>query len=211
MDGVLIDSEPVWQATLDAVFGRMGIVLDEAMKARTAGMGNAESVALVLANAGVQADVAAVCREIDEQVLRRFAAGVGAIPGSGELVRELAAARVPLAMVSTSAPPLMHAMLRALQLESFFRVVLSSEEVGPGKPDPAVYREAVCRLEADAAASIAVEDTINGAASAHGAGLRVIGLTQDSAVARGMRPHAWQVARDYVAVRRLVLSCLQVG
>ena len=205
MDGVLIDSEPVWQEAIDTVFGRLGIALDDALKTHTAGMGNAESVQLVLGrHPAVRADVRQVCAEIDALVLARIEAGVGGMPGVDAFVRELAGRSVPLALVSTSGPALMQAVLAAHGMQGLFQVVLSSEEVGPGKPDPAVYREAVRRMGADAAASVAIEDTVNGARSAHGAGLRVIGFTCDPAVAAAMRPHVWQVAAEYTAIRRLV-------
>ncbi|MEI8242835.1 MAG: HAD family phosphatase [bacterium] len=205
MDGVLIDSEPVWQEAIDQVFGAWGITLDAATKAHTMGMGNDESVRLVLAlHPHVSADVAEVCRRIDAVVLRRIGEGIGVIPGADDLVRLLAARGVPLALVSTSAPALIQAVVQAHRLEGLFRVVLSSEEVGPGKPDPAVYREAIHRLQADAAQSVAIEDTVNGARSAHGAGLRVIGFTRDPVVAASMRAYVWHVAVDYAAIRALL-------
>jgi sugar-phosphatase len=205
MDGVLIDSEPVWQEAIDRVFGAWGITLDADMKAHTMGMGNDESVRHVLAlHPHVQADVADVCRRIDAVVLRRIGEGIGGIPGANNLVRELAARGVPLALVSTSAPALMQAVVRAHRLEGLFRVVLSSEEVGPGKPDPAVYREAIRRLQADAAQSVAIEDTVNGARSAHGAGLRVIGFTRDPSAVAAMRKFVWQVAPDFAVIRAWV-------
>ena len=205
MDGVLIDSEPVWQEAIDTVFGRLGIALDAATQAHTAGMGNAESVAYVLAqHPGVRADVAGICRAIDATVLQRIAQGIGAIPGADALVRDLASAGVPLALASTSGPALMQAVIQAHHLDGLFRVVLSSEEVGPGKPDPAVYREAVRRMQVDANTSIAIEDTLNGVRAAHGAGLAVIGFTRNETLAAAMRPYAWRVAADYTAIRRLI-------
>jgi HAD superfamily hydrolase (TIGR01509 family) len=207
MDGVLIDSEPVWQEAIDAVFGGLGIVLDAELKARTAGMGNEESVRLVLdRHPAVRADVRQVCARIDGAVLARIGEGIGAIPGADALVRELAAAGLPLALVSTSGPALMRAVVQAHRLDGLFRVVLSSEEVGPGKPDPAVYREALRRLGADAAAGVAIEDTVNGARSAHGAGLRVIGFTRDPAVSGRMQPYVWRVAAGFGEVREYVLG-----
>ena len=53
---------------------------------------------------------------------------------------------------------------------------MSSEEVPAGKPDPAVYLEAVRRLRVPAAAAVAVEDSSNGIRSAHGAGLATIAV-----------------------------------
>ena len=205
MDGVLIDSEPVWLESIDQVFGDLGIVLDAAIQAHTAGMGNEESVRYVLTHhPQVRADVHDVCQQIDQAVLRRIEQGIGAIPGADALVRELAGRGVPLALVSTSSSALIAAVLRANRWDGLFCVVLSSEEVGPGKPDPAVYREAIRRMQADAAQSLAIEDTVNGARSAHGAGLRVIGLTGDPVVAAAMRVFVWRVVSDYASVRALV-------
>ncbi len=206
MDGVLIDSEPVWQEAIDQVFGGLGITLDSVLKVQTAGMGNAESVRLVLAgHPDVNADVREVCQQIDQVVLCRIGQGVGVIPGADALLRELAARGVPLALVSTSAPALMAAVLQANHWDGLFRVVLSSEDVGPGKPDPTVYREAICRMQADVTQSLAVEDTLNGARSAHGAGLRVIGFTRDPAVAAALRTFVWKIAADYTAIRGLIV------
>ena len=205
MDGVLIDSEPIWQEAVDLVFAELGITLTPTMKVYTTGMGNEESVAYVLSHhPGVTAEVQDVCRRIDDVVLQRFRQGVCTIPGSDALLHELAERGVPLALVSTAGPALMAAVVQANQWEKIFRLVLSSEDVGPGKPDPAVYREAVRRMQADAANSLAIEDSINGATSAHGAGLRVIGFTNDVAVRAVMDGFVWQIAGDYAAIRALI-------
>ena len=207
MDGVLIDSEPVWQEAIDQVFGELGIVLDASMKDHTMGMGNAESMAWVLSQfPGVRATVSEVCRRIDAGMLQRINAGIGAIPGAADLVRELAGRGVPLALVSTSGPLLMQAVVRAHGFDGWFRVVLSSEDVGPGKPDPAVYREAIRRMQADPQQSLAIEDTVNGARSAHGAGLRVIGFTNHAEIRSAMQSFVWQIAPDFAAIRRLIGS-----
>ena len=207
MDGVLIDSEPVWEEAVDRVFGELGIVLDAALKAHTAGMGNEESVRLVLSqHPSVGADVSAICNRIDDVVLDGIASGVGVMPGANGLLSELAGRGVPLALVSTSAPVLIQAVVQANGWGDLFRLTLSSEEVGPGKPDPAVYREAARRMGADVERSVAIEDTVNGARSAHGAGLRVIGFTRDPVVAAAMREWVWQVAKDFAEVRRMLLD-----
>jgi len=209
MDGVLIDSEPVWQEVIEQILAGLGIALTPEMRAHTLGMGNDESMRYVLGlHPRVKADVTEVSRRINDTVLQRIAEGIGRISGATELVRELAGRDVPLALVSTSAPALMQAVIRAQRLKGIFRVVLSSEAVGPGKPDPAVYREAVRQLQADPSRSVAIEDTPNGARSAHGAGLRVISFTNDSAVIAKVRDVAWQVAGDFTVVRRLVFSTL---
>jgi HAD superfamily hydrolase (TIGR01509 family) len=208
MDGVLLDSEPVWQEAIDAIFARLGITLDAAMQAHVAGMGNVESMHYVLArHPQVTADVRDLCDRMDAFVLARIRAGIGAIPGAPELLRELAARAIPLALVSTSAPVLMQAVIAAHRLQGLFRVVLSSEEVGPGKPDPAVYREAVRRMQVESSRCVAVEDTVNGARAAHGAGLNVIAFT--AAPAPALQGLVWQVAPDYPRLRTLLLDFSQ--
>jgi sugar-phosphatase len=133
MDGVLIDSEPVWEEAMDRVFGELDIRLDAALKARTAGMGNEESVRLVLSQyPRVGADVSAICSRIDDVVLDGIASGVGDMPGADGLLRELAGRGVPLALVSTSAPALIQAVVQANGWGDLFRLTLSSEDVGPG-------------------------------------------------------------------------------
>jgi HAD superfamily hydrolase (TIGR01509 family) len=205
MDGVLIDSEPAWEKAVDRVFAGLGIVLDAALKAHTAGMGNEESVRLVLSrHPAVRADVAAICRTIDAAVLRVLAAGIGTMPGADSLLRRLAEQGVPLALVSTSGAKLIQTVVDANGWGELFRLTLSSEAVGPGKPDPAVYREAVRRMDADVERSVAVEDTVNGARSAHGTGLRVVGFTRNPVVSGAMRPWVWRVATDFVEVGRLL-------
>jgi HAD superfamily hydrolase (TIGR01509 family) len=207
MDGVILDSEPVWQEAIARVFGNLGITLDATMQAHTAGMGSQESIQYVLAHhPQVVADVQDLCRQMDGIVLHGIRQGVGAIPGAAELIRALSARGVPLALVSTSGPALMQAVIEAHRLHGLFRLVLSSEEVGPGKPDPAVYREAVRRLHVPAAQGVAIEDTLNGARSAHGAGLRVLGFTHDPAVAAAMHPLVWQVVADYTQLRAILLG-----
>ena len=158
MDGVLIDSEPVWQEVIEEVYAELGMSLTPEMRAHTMGMGNHESVHYVLSlHPGVKADVVAVSRKINDRMLGRIGAGLGGIPGSAELVCELAGRGVPLALVSTSASALMQAVIRAHRFEGLFRLVLSAEVVGPSKPDPAVYREAVRRLQAEPSRSVAIE------------------------------------------------------
>jgi HAD superfamily hydrolase (TIGR01509 family) len=207
MDGVILDSEGVWQEAVTVVFGRLGMTLDALMQAHTAGMGNQESIQHVLAQyPQVTADVRDLCRQMDEFVLHRIRQGVGAMPGATELIRALHAHGVPLALVSTSGPALMQAVIASHRLQGLFHLVLSSEEVGPGKPDPAVYREAVRRLQVPAARGVAIEDTLNGARSAYGAGLRVLGFTRDVAVAVAMQPLVCQVAADYTQLRAILLG-----
>lgn len=209
MDGVLLDSEPVWQAATDAVLARFGMRLDDALAAETAGLDGHEGVRRVLAaHPGVTADADDIKLQIDRAVAARFAAGAPAMPGADELLRHLTNQRVEMALVSTAPVALIASAVQGLGWTSFFRVLLSSEEVGPGKPDPAVYLEALRRLGRDGTAAVAVEDSVNGARAAYAAGLRVIGLASQAAAAQALRAWTGSVQSDLTGVGRCIQSWL---
>jgi beta-phosphoglucomutase len=128
-------------------------------------------------------DVAAVVRE--------------RVTAYGELVRDgstieeqtreavrYAAARVPIAIVSGAALAEIEPVIAAAGLERFFPVIVSSDAVTRGKPDPESYLTALDVLGVDAADVVAFEDTESGIASAVGAGVRCIALTGTLAPAR---------------------------
>src|SRR5207244_13523350 len=84
-------------------------------------------------------------------------------------------------------------------LAGSFRATVSSEEVPHGKPSPDVYLEVARRLEADASACIAVEDSTNGIRSAQAAGMRVIAVPRPDYPPRAEAPELPAVRLDSLA------------
>jgi beta-phosphoglucomutase-like phosphatase (HAD superfamily) len=97
------------------------------------------------------------------------------VPGAADAVRRLAA-RWPLGLASSSNAELIELALELARVRDLFRVAVSSEEVGRGKPAPDVYLEAARRLGVAPAHAAAVEDSHNGILSARAAGMRVIAV-----------------------------------
>lgn len=113
--------------------------------------------------------------------MREFA-GRGAIaprPGVRELLTELAAARVTLAVATTGARDWVEPLLASLFGRDLFAVVVTGSDVGALKPDPAGYTEALRRLGVPAARALAVEDSRNGLRAALAAGLGCVIVTND--------------------------------
>lgn len=191
MDGVLVDTEPLWREVSSRVFAAVGIVLDEAMHARCAGLDGEAGVRLVLdAHPRVRADAATLQQRIESTVLRELAVGARPMAGATALLAALRQRGVPLALVSTAPRPLIDQVLDGQGWRGYFALTLSSEEVGPGKPDPAVYREAMRRLAVAPGAGVAVEDTPAGATSARAAGLQVAAVQQDAHLRADLAPLA---------------------
>jgi HAD superfamily hydrolase (TIGR01509 family) len=172
LDGVLIDSEQVWdEIRRRLVAERGGRWLADSTRAML-GMSTPEWAGyLVGLGVGMTADEAA------GEVLRRLAERYGDAPplidGAVEAVRALAA-RLPLAVASSSPRAIIERVLVAAGLAGDFRTFVSSEEVGRGKPAPDVYQEAARRLGVQATRCVAVEDSTNGVRSAAAAGMAVV-------------------------------------
>jgi len=196
-DGVLIDSEPVWEEVRrEFVAGRGGQWLPDTQD-RLMGMSTGEWSAYMAADLGVGMSPQEVAAAVIAAMAARYAEHLPLMPGAVAAVTALAA-RWPLAVASSAPQALIEVVLDASGLRSSFRVALSSERVPRGKPAPDVYLAAVQQLGYAPAACAAIEDSSNGLRSAAAAGLTVIAV-----------PHPkYPPAPDALAGARLVLSGL---
>lgn len=200
MDGTLVDSDASWLRATRAAFARFGLPLTDAHYAETLGLDNAAGVKAVLRHfPGFKGDPKALIEELEKEIQAEFRRGVTPVPGAEKLL-ERWAKRWPLALVSTSSEALIEAALAGLGWGRFFRLRLSSERVGPSKPDPAVYREAARRLGVDPADALALEDSLNGVKSAQRAGMPVIGVTADADLAERMGPYVTERVANLAAL-----------
>jgi HAD superfamily hydrolase (TIGR01509 family) len=179
LDGVLIQSEEVWDEVRAQYVRERGGRYDDEVQRALMGMSSTEWSRYLHDVAGVP-DRA---EEINDEVVRRMLAAyrehLPLIPGAYEAVQRLAA-RCPLGLASSSNRPLIEAVLVLSGLARFFAVTVSSEEVAHGKPAPDVYLEAARRLEVAPGACAAVEDSHGGIRSAKAAGMRVIAIPNPS-------------------------------
>ena len=175
MDGVLIDSEPVWERVRrNFVATRGGRWPDDAQD-RMMGMSTAEWSAYISADFGLRVTAPQVAELVIAAMAAEYAAHLPLLPGAVDAVRDLSA-RWPLAVASSAPKSLIEAVLDVSGLRSAFAAAVSSEEVHRGKPAPDVYLEAAARLGIPPAACAAVEDSTNGLRSAAAAGLAVIAV-----------------------------------
>jgi HAD superfamily hydrolase (TIGR01509 family) len=175
MDGVLIDSEPVWERVRrNFVATRGGQWRDDAQD-RLMGMSTAEWSAYLSEDFGLRLSAPQVAELVIAAMAAEYRAHLPLLPGAVGAVRDLSA-RWPLAVASSAPKSLIDAVLDASGLRPAFAAAVSSEEVARGKPAPDVYLEAAARLGVPPAACAAVEDSANGLRSAAAAGLAVIAV-----------------------------------
>ena len=175
LDGVLLDSEHVWDEVREQLARERGGRWHERAQREMMGMSSLEWSRYMHDEIGVPDPP----EEISAEVVRRLEAvyrdQLPTVPGAQEAVERMAE-RWPLALASSSNRELIVLALELLGVADRFRAIVSSEEVARGKPAPDVYLEAARRLSVSPARAAAVEDSHNGIRSAKAAGMRVIAI-----------------------------------
>jgi HAD superfamily hydrolase (TIGR01509 family) len=175
LDGVLIDSEPVWeQVRREVVASRGGHWAADAQQ-RLMGMSTGEWARYLSEDLGVGLPPDRVAALVIERMAARYTEHLPLMPGAVEAVRRLAA-RWPLGLASSSPPSLIDTVLDAAGLRGCFVTTLSTEQVAHGKPAPDIYLAVCDRLGRPPPTCAAVEDSTNGLRSAAAAGLQVIAM-----------------------------------
>ncbi|WP_034273922.1 HAD family hydrolase [Haloechinothrix halophila] len=176
MDGVIVDSEHLWERSWRACCARRGVRWESSDTATVQGMSSPEWAAFVaakLGDPGLADEVRSEC--VDLMVAAISAGDAPLLDGAADLIRK-ASERVPLALASSAARRVIDAVLDAHDLTGHFAATVSSEEVSRGKPSPDVYLAAARRIDVEPADAVAVEDSGNGIRAAHAAGLTVIAI-----------------------------------
>ena len=138
MDGLLVDSEPLWFEVETQIMARMGGAWSHADQQQLVGGPPSRSLAYMLARAARPAPEETVARWMAEGInglVRRH--GVPMMPGARELLAELSAAGVRRALVTSAHRDLMDAVLE--KTGAAFDVTVCAEDIRHGKPDPEPY------------------------------------------------------------------------
>jgi HAD superfamily hydrolase (TIGR01509 family) len=175
LDGVIVDSEHVWDAARESLARERGGHWHENAQRDMMGMSSVEWSRYMHDVIGLEDPP----EEISAEVVRRLEAiyreELPLIEGAAEAVARLAK-RWPLGVASSSNRRIIDLVLDLADLDRFFRATVSSEEVPRGKPAPDVYLETARRLGADPRKCAAVEDSHNGILSARAAEMRVVAI-----------------------------------
>jgi len=179
LDGVLIQSEEVWDAVRERYVRERGGRYDGEVQRAMMGMSAPEWSAFLAEDAGVPGTPEQINADVVDLMLEAYRRDLPLLPGAAEVVGRLAA-RFPLALASSSNRAIFEEVLRLAGIADCFQATVSSEEVARGKPAPDVYLEAARRLGVAAEHCAAVEDSHAGIRSAHAAGMRVIAIPNPS-------------------------------
>jgi HAD superfamily hydrolase (TIGR01509 family) len=176
MDGTLVDSEKVWDVGLTELAHRYGGQLSAAARARMVGTSMTESMAILHADLGqTWRDPQASVEWLEERVKELFADGLVWRPGASELLADIHAVGIPMALVTATRRHLVEVALQTIG-RSHFGAVVCGDEVDETKPHPLPYLTAAALLGVDIRRCVAIEDSPTGVASARAAGAVVLAV-----------------------------------
>jgi HAD superfamily hydrolase (TIGR01509 family) len=175
MDGLLIDSEPLWLEAETAVMARLGADWTKQDQAQLIGGSLERTVRYLLSKATrpVPPDLVGewLMSDIAERVRR---GGVPVQPGARELLASVKAAGLPHALVTSSEREFMEAVLASTGMR--FDVLVCADDVTATKPDPEPYLLAATLVGVHPGGCFALEDSPNGVAAAEAAGCQVVAV-----------------------------------
>ena len=177
MDGILIDSGPLWRRAEVRAFGEVGLEIEEADCFQTQGLRIDEAVAYWFDRSPW---TGASCEDVAHAVVEHVVALVGRegepMPGALDAIEWARRTGWRLALASSSPHVLIGTVLERFEIADRFECAHSAEDEALGKPHPDVYLSAARSLALDPAECIAIEDSANGLLSARAAGMPCIAV-----------------------------------
>jgi HAD superfamily hydrolase (TIGR01509 family) len=175
LDGVLLDSEQVWDSAREQLARERGGRWHENAQRDMMGMSSLEWSRYMHETIGLPEPPAEISAEVVRRLAELYRDHLPVLPGAREAVERLAA-HWPLGLASSSNRELIDLVLEELGVAHLFQATVSSEEVERGKPAPDVYLEAALRLGVDPTRAAAIEDSENGIRAARAAAMRVVAI-----------------------------------
>jgi HAD superfamily hydrolase (TIGR01509 family) len=189
MDGTLVDSEKLWDISLNALYAEHGAELRPEVRRSMVGSSAENTIRIIYTDLGLDHDPAAMAesdRWLHDYTASLFDDGLPWCDGAREMLEALAAEGIPMALVTKTQRALTDRALNSIG-RHYFSVTVCGDEVPRGKPAPDPYERAAAFLGLLPEDCLAVEDSVTGTAAAESAGCPVLVVPNDVAVPRGPR------------------------
>lgn len=181
IDGLLIDSEPLWHEAATDLFNQFGVKLTDAMYTSTTGLRTKEFVQLWFDYFKIDQKFAAEAEKtIVEGVLKRIEDKASIMPGVPHIFDFFATKQFKIGLATSSPPSLIDLVVQMTGIESYLSATASAEYLPYGKPHPQVYLNCAESMKSHPTECICFEDSFNGLIAAKAARMKCIVIPHHS-------------------------------
>lgn len=180
LDGLLIDSEPLWSEADRTVLAKFGIDYHDELHEAMRGRGQRECAQLYIKHFNLNDSVESFVDKRIEAMYALLHKKLKLMPGAEDLVIKLSTAGFVLALATGGhRKDRAGEILEKFSLRDFFKVIISSMDVKRGKPFPDIFLACAKELDVLPSECLVLEDAQNGVVAAKAAGMKVIGVNPD--------------------------------
>lgn len=176
MDGLLIDSEIVWQKVEADLLATHGSTFDMEIARKHMGMRIDEAAAVMVQEYGLSCDPIHFSSQLVDALLFEFDINLDLMPGAAEIMEQAATLGVPVAIASSSPMRVVEHVVNRFAWRPIVAFLCAGDEVARGKPSPEVFILAAERMGVAPVHCLVLEDSVNGARAAKAAGMRCIAV-----------------------------------
>jgi sugar-phosphatase len=177
MDGLLIDTEPYWQATEREVFADYGIEITEEMQHATFGLRTDEQIHYWYNyKPWKNPDFKEVENRYNEIIKEFFEEKARLMEGAEYILEFFEEKAMKMALASSSSMDLINTLVDRFHFRERFSILYSAEIEEYGKPHPAVYLATAKKMEVHPSSCLAFEDSLNGVIAAKAAKMKVVAV-----------------------------------
>ncbi|MBO9702631.1 MAG: hexitol phosphatase HxpB [Sporocytophaga sp.] len=181
MDGILIDSEPLWKIAEKKAFAKVGLIMSTEMCNLTMGYRINEVTDYWYERRpwkGKSKDE--VTEDIIQTVIDEIKANGNELKGVKRSLRLLKEQNYKIALASSSAMRIINVVVDKLEIREYFDSICSAETEPYGKPHPAVFITAADKLKIDPHQCLVIEDSVNGVIAGKAARMKVVAIPDES-------------------------------
>lgn len=179
LDGTLVDSMWMWHDIDKRYLARFGLSYPEDLQLKIAGMSFPEVAVYFKERFQIPDSLDTMMRDWEEMSVETYRTRVPLKAGAAEMLRFLRDRGIRTAIATSNAMRMVDAVLEALDIRSFFPVIVTASEVGAGKPKPDIYIEAARRLSVAPEHCLVFEDIPEGICAGKSAGMTVCAVRDD--------------------------------
>jgi HAD superfamily hydrolase (TIGR01509 family) len=177
MDGVIIDSEPLWSKAEQQLLARRNLRSSSQLKTVMMGLDSSEAVGFLIKHYDLKESVSDVVAERNQLVADLFRQFLRPMQHALQLVRSVQAVQIKTGLVTSSPQDLVDLALSRLNITELFDLILSGDQVARGKPAPDIYLTAAEALGVSHENCLVIEDAPHGVAAAKAAGMCCLAIS----------------------------------